>query len=265
MLAFTMTWTDNCIMLGIIEYLLTLKPEVWAIYIVGFIGFGITIRQLRVNFRLKKKADTFENLSEKIQRASELSRETSNKAENITNALANAADSMVFDATGKDPKEFGAEVNRRMGILEELKTNYNEHSEHINSNTRDILKIIKVIEKSTVVKEKTRRTARYLFYETSEQYELMKSANSILATIQVVPLIGEKPNVQPDTFRAIRELVLLISQNNNTISGYLNDLEIILHNDLVKKIYGRAKNETIPVRHLSHKGITDSRTKQPLL
>lgn len=252
-------------MQNLIDNLPKLSPEVWAIYIVGFIGFGITIYQLRANFRLKKKADTFENLSQKIQKASELSRETSNKAEDITNELANAADSMVFDATGKSTKEFDAEIDRRIGILDKLKDSYNELSDRINSNTRDILKIIKDIEKSTVVKKKTRKAARYLFYETNEQYGLMKSANSILATIQVVPDIGGKPNVQPETFRAIRELVLQISQNNNTISGYLDDLEIILHNDLVKKIYGRAKNETIPVRHLNHKGITDSRTKYPLL
>lgn len=249
----------------VINYITSLKPEVWAVYIVGFLGFFVTIRQLKVNFKLKKRADTFENLSKKIQRASELSRETSNRTDGIITSLANAADSMSFDATSKNDKELAEEIDRRVGILNELQNSYAEHSDTINSNTRDILKIIKDIEKSTVVKKKTRKAARYLFYETNEQYELMKSANSILATIKVVPLIGEKPNVQPETFRAIRELVIQISQKNNTISGYLDDVEIILHNDLVKKIYGRAKNVTIPARHLSHKGITDNRTKQPLL
>lgn len=250
---------------GIFNYVISMQPEVWAVYIVGIVGFLSTIRQLKQNFRLKKKADTFEDLSKKIQEAADLSRQASNSTASIISDLGNAADNMFFDTADKSNTDIQNEIQRRQSILTNLQEKYAEHSDSINSNTVDILGIIKSIEKSTVVKEKTRIAARYLFYEAYEQHELMKSANSILATIQVVPLIGENPNVPPETFRAIRDLVSQISQKNNTISGYLDDLEIILHNDLVKRIYGKAKNETIPVRHLSNKGLYDSRTKSPLL
>lgn len=250
---------------SIIDYLKSFSPETWAVYAVGIIGFWITIRQIKQNFRLKKKADTFEDLSKKIREASESSRQISNSTDSIIGDLGAAADSMIFDTIDKSNDDIKTEIDRRVEILKELQIKYSSHSGSINSNTVNILNIIKDIEKSTVVKEKTRISARYLFYEANEQYQLMNATNSILATIQVVPLIGEKPNVPPETFRAIRDLVVLISEKNNTISGYLDDLEIILHNDLVKGIYGKAKNETIPVRHLSNKGLRDNRTKSPLL
>lgn len=252
-------------MQNIIDYIRSFTPETWAVYFVGIIGFWITIRQLKQNFRLKKKAETFEDLSKKIREASESSRQISNSTDSIIDDLGVAADSMIFDTSDKSGSDIKAEIDRRVEILKNLQDKYSTHSDSINSNTANILNIIKDIEKSTVVKEKTRVAARYLFYAADEQYQLMKAANSILVTIQVVPLIGEKPNVPPETFRAIRDLVDLISEKNNTISGYLDDLEIITHNDLVKGVYGKAKNETIPLRHLNHKGLNDNRTKSPLL
>lgn len=249
----------------ITDFMRSFTPETWAVYVVGIIGFWITIQQIKQNFRLKKKADTFEDLSKKIREASESSRKISNSTDSIISDLGAAADDMGFDTADKSDDDIRMEIDRRVGVLKTLQEKYTTHSDSINSNTMNILNIIKDIEKSTVVKEKTRVSARYLFYEANEQYELMKAANSILVTIQVVPLIGEKPNVPPETFRAIRDLVVLISQKNNTISGYLDDLEIILHNDLVKRIYGKAKNETIPVRHLNHQGLRDKRTESPLL
>jgi hypothetical protein len=250
---------------NIIDYLKSSSPETWAIYVVGVIGFWVTTRQIKQNFRLKKKADTFEDLSKKIRDASESSRQISNSTNSIIGELGSAADSMTFDATDKSERDIKTEIDRRVEILNNLQEKYSSQSSSINSNTVNILNIIKDIEKSTVAKEKTRVAARYLFYEANEQYQLMNATNSILVTIQVVPLIGEKPNVPPETFRAIRDLVVLISEKNNTISGYLDDLEIILHNDLVKGVYGKAKNETIPARHLGYKGLRDNRTKSPLL
>ena len=249
----------------IVNYFLSLSPEVWAIYITGIIGFSTTIWQLKQNFRLRKRADTFEKLSLKIQQASGLSRTISESTDSIISGLGDAADSMIFDTFERSEDEIAAELERRLKTLESLQSRYAEHSDSINTNTFDIMSIIKDIEKSTILKENTRIAARYLFYEVSEQHELMKAANSILATLQVVPIIGEKPNIQPDTFRAIRETIIGISRKNITIGGYLDDLEIILHNDLVKNVYGPARNETIPDRHLSHLGFSDSRTKKPLV
>ena len=65
-----------------------LKPEVWAIYIIGFSGFAITIDQLKRNFRLKKKSDTFEELSREIREASDLFRKIDGSTDSIISALA---------------------------------------------------------------------------------------------------------------------------------------------------------------------------------
>lgn len=250
------------------DYFKSFSPEAWAswaTFIIALIGISVTIWQLKKNFRLKKQAETFEELSKNIRNASESSRQIADSVDSIIGDLGTAADDMNFNTLGKTDADFKAEINRRSEILDALQKKFTAHTESIRSNALNILKIIKDIEKSTVVKERTRVAARYLFYETSEQHELMGTANAILATIQVVPAIGKKPNIPPETFKAIRSLVVLIGQKDKTISGYLNDLEIILHNDLVKEIYGKAKNETLPVRHLSDEGLRDNRTKSPLL
>lgn len=241
------------------------RQETVAVYLVGIVGFIITIRQLRRNFQLKKKAETFESISNDIKDASELATQLNNSTNTIINDLANAADSMSFDVSNKTNKQLADETSKRSEVFDDLKRRLQRHSDDTASSAYKTLVIIKNIEKSTVIKESTRRAARYLYYEVMDQYDRMKAANSILNTLEMVPLVGGSPNITPESFRAIRELIIQIGSHYTIISGYLNDLEIIVHNDLVRKIYGKAKNDTLPNKHLTKKGIVDSRTQKPLL
>ena len=252
--------------MGLINSIISfLASDVFAVYLVGFVGFAVTINQLKRNFKLRKKADTFEELAKEIREASDLSRTIINRTDSMITSLASTADEMAFDAAGKSNQEIDAEVDRRIAALTQLQQLFEAYKGEVDAHTIKILQIIKNIEKSTIVKNKTQKAARYLYYEVNEQQGLMKAGNAILETLNVVPLIGKDPNVSPETFKAIKELLINISGKNYTIGGYLDDLEIILHNDLVKKVYGEAKNETLPQKHLSPEGIVDTRVQTPLL
>lgn len=158
-----------------------------------------------------------------------------------------------------------SEIDRRLKLLDDLQSKFQDYTSTIFNSSIKALTLIKKIEKSTVVSEKTRQASRYLFYLLTDQSELMQAANGVLTSFHVVPPLDAKPNITAETFLATKKMISLINNKNSLIAGYFDDLEVILHNDLVKGIYGKAKYETIPTNHLSAKGLTDSRVKVPLL
>ncbi len=242
-----------------------LEPQVWAAYIVGFSAIFFGLYQFKRTFKLNKKAKVFDELSNDIQEATDLVNKISDSTNSILGQLAKAANSANYDPSGKTDQERAQEIERRIQEIDETSKKHDEYLKAIYESYKKVLLIIKKLEKSTIVNDKSRKSARYLYFSATEQHEFVASVSKVLQSFNVTPSLGSNPNISSDTFNAFGELINVIISRNQIIGNYLNDLEIILHNDLVKGIYGKAKFESIPVKHLSHDGLIDNRVKDSLL
>jgi hypothetical protein len=167
--------------------------------------------------------------------------------------------------TGRSQQENSAEIDRRVTELNEIAEKHKKLITSIFKSYEMVLVLIKKIEKSTLVSDSSRHAARYLFYAATDQHNLTNAANTVLQSFNVTPALGDKPSISSATFNAFMDLINLINLRNQVISTYLEDLEVILHNDLVRSIYGKAKNGAIPVQHMTSGGLTDNRVKDSLI
>lgn len=244
------------------EELSELSDQAIATYIVGFAAIIIGLWQFRRTFVQKNRIKVFDELSSDISSAKDMLESINQQCQRLVQVLADAADGAAVE----NPSSLNeAQTSARIDRVNEV---FNEHEKHIKSifgSYLNVLKLIRKIEKSTVIKKASRDAARYLFYTASEQHNLVNKANAVLQSFNVTPPLGEKPNISPQTFNAFRELNDLINQKNLIMSNYLDDLEVIIHNDLVNNVFGNAKFSTQTFEHLTPNGFTDSRVKDDLL
>lgn len=243
------------------------EPEVWAIYIVGFATISIGVWQYTSKFKRSKKAVVFDELAKDIEKATGLVNNIDNDFNTIVDHLAKAANlaSANFDPLIQSENDIKKEIDRRLVEIEETAEKQKQLLGTIYSSFREVLMLIKKVEKSTVVGNKSKMAARYLFYAAEDQYSLINASTAVFQSFSVTPALGEKPNISSDTFNSYIELTRNVMAKNLTIVTYLEDLEVILHNDLVKHIYNKAQQGTIPIKHLSTKGLTDKRVKDSLI
>lgn len=263
------SWCNHNYLMNLIKTIFDLlRPEVWAIYVVGLVTITVAVWQFKRNFILNKKASVFEELSKDIQKATTLVNKINIDSNAIIQHLANAANlaSNNFDLSlNKTETENENEVSRR---LAEIMSTVEKHSELIETIYRsyiEVLELIKKVEKTTVIGKKPSKAARYLFFAAEEQYNLVQSTTLVLQSFNVTPTLWEKPNISPETFNAFISLIQLINTQNQVLANYLEDLEVILHNNLVKSIYGKAAFNSIPTKHLTSEGLTDDRVKNSLI
>lgn len=242
-----------------------LEPQVWATYIVGFSAIGVGLWQFKRTYKLNKKSSVFDDLSKDIQDARDLVSKISEVTDSLINKLAEAANSADYDSAGKTPDENIKEIDRRLKDLSETGKEHKKYLDTIYGSITKMLLLIQKVEKSTIVNEKSRRAARYLYYVATDQHQLVGSVSSVLQTFKVIPSLGDKPNISSETFNETKKLIGIINQQNQVIGTYLEDLEIVIHNDLVKRIYKKARYSSIPVKHLTPSGLIDSRVEDSLL
>lgn len=242
-----------------------LTPEALATYIVGLLAIGGVIWQLKRTFVLNKRATIFDELSKDIKKAIKLVNSVNTETNSIIQLLASAANSASYDTVGKTPQQNEAEIKRRIEELGNVADSQKKHIKIIYDSYENILEIIQKVEQSTVINKTSKKAARYLFYQADEQFQLVQAANKVLQSFNVVPPLGNDPNISPDTFNAFSSLVNLISVGNQKMGNYLSDLEVILHNDLVRKLFKKAAIANIPAQHLTTDGFKDNRTEKPLI
>lgn len=240
-----------------------LNPEVWAIYIIGFLTISLGLYQLRRNFRDGKKISIFEEISNSIQVATDLTYRIGTDYKNVIEKLAASAQ-FASDYSG-DPSDKEA-TDKLIRDINENAESQKKLAESVYSSHTEILLLIKKVEKSTLISRETQEATRRIFYEASEEFELQTKSLDLLLKINATPPLGQKPNIDSATFNQLVALTTLISTRVRTISDYLEDLEVILHNDLVKKIFGKAHFSKLFRRNLRPGGsISDSRLKDRIL
>lgn len=242
-----------------------LTPEALATYVVGLLAIGGVIWQLKRTFVLNKKATVFDELSKDIKKAIKLVNSVNTETNSIVQLLASAANSASYDTVGKTQQQNDAEIKRRIDELGKVANSQKQHITVIYNSYENVLEIIQKVEQSTVINKSSKKAARYLFYQADEQFQLVQAANKVLQSFNVVPPLGNDPNISPDTFNAFSNLVNLISLGNQRMGNYLSDLEVILHNDLVRKLFKKASIANIPAQHLTTDGFKDNRTEKPLI
>lgn len=240
-----------------------MSPEVWAIYIIGFLTISLGLYQLRKNFRESKKISVFEEISASIQVATDLTYRIGTDYKNVIEKLAESAQ-FASDYSG-DPSD--KEANEKlMRDINENADKQKKLAESVYSSHTEILLLIKKVEKSTLINKGTQEATRRIFYEASDEFDLQTKSLDLLLKVNATPPLGQKPNIDSATFNQLVALTTLISTRVRTISDYLEDLEVILHNDLVKNIFGKAQFSKLFRRNLRSGGnITDSRLKDRIL
>lgn len=242
-----------------------LTPEALATYLVGILAIFGVAWHLKRTFVLSKKADVFNELSNDIKQAIELVNKVDTETASIIQLLATAANNASYYNANATDQENQKEIERRLNELDKIGDSQVKHINVIYGSYQNILGIIQKIEQSTVTKKSSKRAARYLFYQADEQFQLIQSSSKVLQSFNVVPPLGDKPNISSDTFNAFSGLVSLIGAGNRKTANYLSDLQAILHNDLVRKLYKKARSASIPVQHLTTDGFKDSRTEKSTL
>lgn len=247
------------------EFTSLLPPEAWATIISALIIVAIGRWQWQRSYLLTRKSEVFKELSAEISNALKQVNAISSSTDSLLNELAKAADAVSGDFSNHTNEQKIAELDRRNKDLDKISDSLKKNLDIAYGGQEKILLLIKAIEKSTVAKKRTKRTARQLFYIATEQYQLIGTVNDVLISLRVTPTLGESPNISSDTFRALRELINLITRQNTIIGNYLEDLEVIMHNELVKGIFGKATFSKIPFKHLTQDGIIDTRSDNSLL
>ena len=150
----------------------------------------------------------------------------------------------------------------------QIESVYSKHVEVITSiyeANKKILELIRSIEKNTLINTSSKGAARDLFYISQDLFSLLNSALDIIRSFRVSPPLGELPNISPETFNTSMVHLGHIKQQYEKVSAFLTDLEVILHNDLVSKIYGKASYAKNRTYHLTPNGIVEDRTNESLL
>ena len=236
----------------------------WAIYLVATITVFAGSWQWRRQFKQGKKAIVFDELSKEVQEAADLVNEINDQMSGVIDALAAAAN-QASSSPAVSPQDVAAEIDRRLkdlGVISDkqrvlLDTSYDSF--------KRVLLLIRKVEMSTIVSKDSRKTARHLFYLVQDQFDLIKAAIDVLISMNVTPPVGQALQITPKTFNAVIALLNSINTGNPTIVGYLDDLGVVLHNDLVKGLYRSAKFASKPMKHLGPKGLIDNRTNTSLI
>jgi len=240
-----------------------LPPDAWATYITALIAVAAIIvgaYQFKKAFRQNKKVKVFEDLGNDLAAARKKLEAINTDYQQLVNHLANTANQF---ASAPNTEITEKEINRRLealGVVSEAQKNL---VIAIHSAFTELLDFIQKIEKSTFLGNDSKQAARLLFHLSTDQSTTMNLVDNVLITFNVVPPVGENPNITSETFNKFKELVNYVSSKNSLLAGYVDDLEVIIHNELVSSLFGRAKPPTKP-QHLTPKGITDSRAKDSL-
>lgn len=248
-----------------------LTDESIATYIVGIIATVSAITAVRRQSRLNKKSAVFEELSKDIQEAVKAVNAIDTETNQIIKTLADEADeNSRFDPRGLEEEELKAAIDaedkRRLIAAERIGTQFGKQINSIYEAYGSILGIIEKVERGTVVNDNTKAVARYLYFFATEQHNLVRQANDVLVSFNVVPVIGQSVNITPETFKAFADLYTLINEGNVKIRNFLYDLEVAIHNDLVKKTYKKAaKYSNFPNEHITPKGMIDKRINDSLV
>jgi hypothetical protein len=240
-----------------------LTPEAWATYVCTAAILIVGVWQFRRTFRLNKQNTVFEELSKDLEEAKQLFIKSNTALNGVIKTLGDAGNS-VRDVNGLDAAQTQEEFNRRLNSVNEVAEALKNYINVIYDSYGKILDIIGTIERSTVLNEKSRRATRYLYYAASEQHRLVQLISNIFLSIDMVPVSGTEPNITANTFNALTELVNQINNKNGQVRDYLDDLRVILHNDLVRSLYKKAKYGTTVDTHLTPNGVTDKRTYESL-
>lgn len=242
-----------------------LTPEALATYVIGIFGIGYGFRQLRINLKLNKKAEVFDDLSKKINQAKDLIDKIASVADSLINLIAKEADaSSNFAQLVSNITQAENELDRRVKQLAVFEKKQIEHLDAIYDSQREIIKIVEKIDKTSVISLSAKESAKYVYFVASDQHVLIRKANDVILSLNVITNLGEVPNISPQTFKAIINLYAEITSRNNEIKNYLDDLEVILHNDLVKGIFGKARRGILPAKYLDKSGFKDKRVKKAL-
>ena len=240
-----------------------LPPEAWATYIVGLVASGFVIRQVRYSSKINKKDTVFHDIKSKIEKARKSFDNLESDKQKLIDELARIANYYSSQPVGQPISQ--EEYNK---AVEEINKLYDAKTKHLSSlyeTPKSIVEIIKEIEKSTLLNNASKQMARILFHSFDDQFKLMQAVNNELATFNVIPPPGGSVNVTSETFNNFIALVHKVYAKNIDYRNYLDDLEVAIHNSLVKKIFGKAKRSTIPEKHLTKNGFEDLRKDKNLV
>lgn len=221
----------------------------WATLIAAVIVIFAGIWQLRWNLRQNKKSDAFNELSKGISEAKICIRDIQTNSNQLIYWLANKADAILRGEEGDDVSLSNAQKENIQAIFD---------------SQRRMIEIIEMIDKSTVISRRIKNAAKQLYYLSMYQHDLVVKCNQIVQAIVKDVLADPKDLVSPDVFKNVSELYGLVVQGSVDIQSYLDDLEIILHNGLVKFTFGKASTTGIERKVLTIDGIVDTRIKRPL-
>ncbi len=239
-----------------------LPAEAWATYIIGLLTIAAGLFGARYALLLNKKNAVFQQMSDKLADArNKLSTLNSSKNAYI-DELARVANQFT-----QNPPDF-TKTESYDSLLKELDKVHDVGIEHIRSlygPQEALLEIIKDIEKSTLLKGKTKKKARILFYEVDDHFKLVNTANQVLNSFQVIPTTEAGITITPQIFNNFVDLLNLLYERHDEFMGFLNDLEVAIHNDLVSRVYGKAQMSDQAKLHLGDGGLQDSRQHKPLL
>lgn len=242
---------------------INISDEAWATYVVGIIAAFIVIRQVRYGSKINKKDAVFTKFENKIKKARKIFDDLDSDKQKLIDELARLANNYNSQPINEPLSQ--DDYNK---AIEEINKLYDAKSKHLStlySAPKNIIGIIREIEKSTLLNKKSKRMARVLFHHFNDQFDLMRAVNDELSTFNVIPPPGGSVNITSETFNNFIKLVHLVYDRNIDFRNYLDDLEIAIHNSLVRNIFGKARRTTIPNKHLTEDGIEDTRKDSSLI
>lgn len=248
----------------ILNYFSDVTPDAVMTVVLGVIALSITIHHFNQKYIRDKQAKVFNTLSESISESISFVRKIKLEIDTTIKALADTADKFSGDVKHLSDEERLKEIENRLKDLEKVLETQKTTIAIIYDSTTKVLSLIENIEKSTLISDGSRVASRYLYYFTLDQHKLITAISNVLFSFKTTPVLGEKPNVSPDTFNEFVTLVALATARYEDLLVYLDDMEVILHNDLIGKLFKKAKHSQNNSRHLTITGFRDDRTKQSL-
>src|SRR6266404_2726055 len=241
---------------------INISDQAWATYIVGIIAAYLVINQVRYSSKLNKKDAVFKQLSKKIRDARKIFHDLQQDKQKLVDELARLANYYSSQPINQPISQ--EDYNKAIEEINNLYDAKNKHLSTLFSAPKNINEIIQEIEKSTLLNKKSKQMARVLFHQFNDQFELMQAVNDELSTFNVIPPPGGTVNVSTETFNNFITLLHRVYDRNQDFKNYLDDLEVEIHNSLVKKVFGKAKKSTLPDKHLTENGIEDLRKNKVL-
>lgn len=233
----------------VIMNILGFSDQAWATIVAAIFLIPIGVNQLRWSLKQNKKTDAFNELSKRISEAKKLITNIQTNSNQLINSLAKKGDAILRGENSDDKM-----------LAESQEKNINS----IYDSQFKIIEIIEMIDKSTVINEKTKNAAKQLYYLALYQHSLVEKCNQIIQVMAVDMSATPKPLISPELFIKISEIYGIVIQGSIDIQSYLDDLEVIIHNDLVKSVFKKAEHTKLERKILTISGITDIRTKRPL-